>query len=102
MSSASQISEQAVVLAMDYGLFSLSGGLADFEDELELLAQAQAAQPCAGDGKALVVLSPHQNNFEIIRDASVSSDHKTPGSCLNISTCPNSVSRFGVCGSGCR
>lgn len=65
MSSASQISEQAVVLAMDYGLFSLSGGLADFEDEFELLAQAQAALPCAGDGKALVVLSPHQNNFEM-------------------------------------
>lgn len=65
MSSASQISEQAVVLAMDYGQFSLSGGLGDFEDELELLAQAQAAQPCAGDGNALVVLSPHQNNFEM-------------------------------------
>ena len=65
MSSASQISEQSVVLAMDYGQFCLSGGLGEFEDELELLERAQAAQPCAGDGNALVVLSPHQNNFEM-------------------------------------
>jgi hypothetical protein len=62
MSSASQISEQSVVLAMDYGQFTLSGHL---EDDLELLEQAQAAQPCAGDGNVLVVLSPHQNNFEM-------------------------------------
>lgn len=40
MSSASPISQQAVVLAMDYGQFSLSGGLGDFEDELEMLARA--------------------------------------------------------------
>lgn len=65
MGSASQISEQAVVLAMDYGQFSISGGLGDFDDELELLEQAQAAQPSAGNGNALVVLSPHQNNFEM-------------------------------------
>ncbi|WP_223263463.1 hypothetical protein [Rhodococcus sp. MTM3W5.2] len=65
MSSASQISEQAVVLAVDYGQFSISGGLGDYEDNLELLEQAQAAQPSAGNGNALVVLSPHQNNFEM-------------------------------------
>ncbi|MFD4182792.1 hypothetical protein [Rhodococcus sp. NPDC058514] len=65
MNSARPISEQAVVLAMDYGQFSISGGLGDFEDELELVEQAQAAQPCAGNGNALVVLSPHQNNFEM-------------------------------------
>ncbi|WP_077040400.1 hypothetical protein [Rhodococcus sp. MTM3W5.2] len=65
MSSASQISVQAVVLAVDYGQFSISGGLGDYEDYLELLEQAQAAQPSAGNGNALVVLSPHQNNFEM-------------------------------------
>lgn len=65
MGSATQISEHAVVLAMDYGQFSISGGLGDLDDDLELLEQAQAAQPSAGNGNALVVLSPHQNNFEM-------------------------------------
>ncbi len=64
MGSATQISEHAVVLAMDYGQFSISGGLGDLDDDLELLEQAQAAQPSAGNGHALVVLSPHQNNFD--------------------------------------
>ena len=50
---------------MDYGQFCLDGGLGDIDTEIELLEQAQAAQPSAGDGTMVVVLCPHQNNFEM-------------------------------------
>ncbi|GAF43703.1 hypothetical protein [Rhodococcus wratislaviensis] len=59
------VSEQSVTLVMDYGQFCVSGGLGDIDAELELLEQALATQPCAGDGNSFVVLSPHQNNFEM-------------------------------------
>ncbi|MGW4766439.1 hypothetical protein ACWEO2_00170 [Nocardia sp. NPDC004278] len=59
------IAEHAVELMMDYGQFYLHGGVGDPDSELALLDQAHAAQPCAGDGAMLVVLSPHQNNFEM-------------------------------------
>lgn len=54
-----------MVLAMDYGQFCLDGGLGDFEKEPELFEYAQADQPSAGDGTMLMVLCPHQNNFEM-------------------------------------
>ncbi|MEV0948619.1 hypothetical protein [Rhodococcus sp. NPDC049939] len=59
------VSETHVTLAMDYGQFCLDGGLGDPEDELELLHGAQSAQPSAGNGAMLLVLCPHQNNFQM-------------------------------------
>jgi hypothetical protein len=68
---ASPILETAVVLAMDYGQFCLDGGLGDIDNELELLEQAQAEQPSADDGTMIVVVCPHQNNFEMSVDVQV-------------------------------
>lgn len=59
---ASPILESAVLLAMDYGQFCLDGGLGDIDNELELLEQAQAEQPSAGDGTMIVVVCPHLNS----------------------------------------
>lgn len=70
-SQTSPVAESTVVLAMDYGQFCLDGGLGDIDNEMELLEQAQAAQPSAGDGTMLVVLCPHQNNFEMSVDVQV-------------------------------
>lgn len=67
----SPLLESTVVLAMDYGQFCLDGGLGDIDAEIELLEQAQAAQPSAGDGTMVVVLCPHQNNFEMRVDVQV-------------------------------
>ncbi|WP_132472006.1 hypothetical protein [Rhodococcus sp. SMB37] len=61
----SPILESTVVLAMDYGQFCLDGGLGDIDNEMELLDQAQEQQPSAGDGTMVVVVCPHQNNFEM-------------------------------------
>ncbi|WP_044476625.1 hypothetical protein [Rhodococcus aetherivorans] len=68
---ASPVAESTVVLAMDYGQFCLDGGLGDIDNEMTLLDQAQAAQPSAGDGTMVVVLCPHQNNFEMSVDVQV-------------------------------
>ncbi|MFI7667133.1 hypothetical protein [Nocardia sp. NPDC049526] len=62
---ANRIAEHTVELMMDYGQFCIDGGLGDPDSELDLLDQAWAQQPCAGDGNVLLVLSPHQNNFEM-------------------------------------
>jgi len=67
----SPVAESTVVLAMDYGQFCLDGGLGDIDNELELLEHAQAEQPSAGDGTMVVVLCPHQNNFEMSVDVQV-------------------------------
>lgn len=70
---ASPVAESTVVLAMDYGQFCLDGGLGYIDNEMTLLDQAQAAQPSAGDGDGtmVVVLCPHQNNFEMSVDVQV-------------------------------
>ncbi|MCD2114105.1 hypothetical protein LQ384_23605 [Rhodococcus rhodochrous] len=68
---ASPILESAVVLAMDYGQFCLDGGLGDIDNELELLEHAQAEQPSVGDGTMIVVMCPHQDNFEMSVDVQV-------------------------------
>ena len=65
------VAESTVVLAMDYGQFCLDGGLGDIDNEIELLEQAQAEQPSAGDGTMVVVVCPHQNNFEMSVDVQV-------------------------------
>ncbi|ORI19407.1 hypothetical protein BJD99_04245 [Rhodococcus sp. 1163] len=56
---------QDVTLMMDHGQFYLRGGLGDEENEFPLLEYALAAQPNSGDGLTMVVLNPHQNNFEM-------------------------------------
>ncbi|WP_063813355.1 hypothetical protein [Nocardia anaemiae] len=63
--AANRIAQQTVELMMDYGQFCIDGGFGDPDAELDLLDQAFAHRPCAGDGTALLVLSPHQNNFEM-------------------------------------
>ncbi|MEH6793055.1 MAG: hypothetical protein V7694_02875 [Rhodococcus sp. (in: high G+C Gram-positive bacteria)] len=50
---------------MDHGQFYLRGGLDDDDNEYPLLEHALAAQPYAGNGSTMVVLNPHQNNFEM-------------------------------------
>ncbi|WP_063721680.1 hypothetical protein [Nocardia vinacea] len=62
---ASRVAEHTVELMMDYGQFCIDGGLGDPDNEIDLLDRAFAQQPCAGDGTVLLVLSPHQNNFEM-------------------------------------
>ncbi|WP_454196003.1 hypothetical protein [Nocardia sp. Marseille-Q1738] len=63
--AAHPVSEETVELFMDYGQFCIDGGLGDPEKELDLLDRALAAHPYASDGSAMVVLSPHQNNFRM-------------------------------------
>ena len=57
-------------LAMDYGQFLLRGNARFDVDEMALLERAQREQPSAsaGSGGVVVVLSPHQNNFEMVID----------------------------------
>lgn len=50
-----------VIHAMDYGQFTISGG--PDVDGLQLLAAAMQHPPSAGDGRSILVRSPHQNNF---------------------------------------
>ncbi len=59
------VSAQSLTLGMDYGQFYIYGGLGDFEDAFELAELAMADHPTAGDGNTVVVLCPHQNNFEM-------------------------------------
>ena len=62
MSEAELVTAESVLHAMDYGQFTITG--ADpVADELALLPEAQDHAPSAGDGRSILVLSPHQNNF---------------------------------------
>lgn len=49
------------MLALDYGQFTITGGFAI--DDIALLADAFRRPPSASDGRSVLVLSPHQNNF---------------------------------------
>ena len=56
---------QRRTVSLDYGQFTLIGGeLEDGWDSSPLLEQA-ADVPVAGDGRLLLVLSPHQNNIQL-------------------------------------
>ena len=62
MSEAELVTAESVLHAMDYGQFTITG--ADpVADELALPPEAQDHAPSAGDGRSILVLSPHQNNF---------------------------------------
>ncbi|MEV0298517.1 hypothetical protein [Nocardia sp. NPDC050710] len=66
MSEAARLIDECTIeLFMDYGQFIIHGGTGDEDTEPDLLDRAFAARPCAGDGASLLVLSPHQNNFEM-------------------------------------
>jgi hypothetical protein len=53
------------LVRLDYGQFSLSGNLSAEADYMALLERATASSGIAGDDHGLVVISPHQNNFEM-------------------------------------
>lgn len=59
------VSAQSLTLWMDYGQFYIHGGCGDVDDAFELVDAAMANHPAAGDGNTVVVLCPHQNNFEM-------------------------------------
>lgn len=52
-----------LVVAMDYGQFLLTGGSLALSDPMALLRAAQEGDGIAADGRAVLVLSPYQNNF---------------------------------------
>lgn len=65
MSSAALIARHELTLAIDYGQFWIcgSGFAEEGSDTFELLTDALNAPPSSSDGRTVVVLSPHQNNF---------------------------------------
>lgn len=54
-----------LVVALDYGQFSICGGYRPDVDYMSLLEQAQAGPGIASYQCGLIVLSPHQNNFRM-------------------------------------
>ena len=52
-----------LVVAMDYGQFLLAGGDTGLTDPMALASEAALGEGIAADGEAILVLSPHQNNF---------------------------------------
>ena len=53
------------VVWLDYGQFSLCGSFGRSGDYMGYLHDALAGEGIAGDAYAVVVCSPHQNNFEM-------------------------------------
>jgi hypothetical protein len=70
MADARMLSTTRIAIGMDYGQFSVHGA-AGGRDDLELLEEARASPPSASDGGIVVVLSPHQNNFDMAIDIEV-------------------------------
>lgn len=62
MTTAKLVTTNNVTHALDYGYFTIAGGMADV-DEPSLLGEAQERPPSTSDGSLALVLSPHQNNF---------------------------------------
>jgi hypothetical protein len=54
-----------LVVALDYGQFSLRGSPSSDADYTDLLEEAIDGPDIAGDGTMVVVRSPHQNNFRM-------------------------------------
>ncbi|MFB2556519.1 hypothetical protein [Herbiconiux liangxiaofengii] len=65
------VNRQSAVIAMDYGQFTVSGGGAS--DPLQLVEAALTNPPSSDDGKTVLVLSPHQNNFAMPVDIEICS-----------------------------
>lgn len=65
-----RLAHHKLVLAMDYGQFIVNGGQGQ-SDELDLLERAQATPPSSSDGRTVLILSPHQNNFAMEVDVEV-------------------------------
>ncbi|WP_394840339.1 hypothetical protein LVJ94_26030 [Pendulispora rubella] len=63
--SPHRVHVQDVVVALDYGQFYLRTGYAESEDDLAVLDRAIKGDGIARGKSILIVLSPHQNNFEM-------------------------------------
>lgn len=74
MNCAKLLTTHTLVHALDYGHFTITGSDSDY-DELTLLDDAQSKPPSASDGGAILVLSPHQNNFAMQVTVELWSDH---------------------------
>ena len=59
------LSKNELTLFMDYGQFDINGGLGEWDAQLDGLNHAMADPPSYSDGTTIVVLSPHQNNFDM-------------------------------------
>ena len=67
-----------LVVRLDYGQFALIGGYSSAaEDPMELLERAIAGQRIASNELVIIVLSPHQNNFQMPLRVEVW-DHRPP------------------------
>ncbi|WP_235282418.1 hypothetical protein [Microbacterium sp. SA39] len=55
------LTSETVLHALDYGQFTITGGA--LMDDIALLADALRCPPTASDGRSVLVLSPHQNDF---------------------------------------
>lgn len=75
--NAVKLSEQSLVLFMDYGQFYLYGDDDGFGRETDLLELAMASRPAYSDGTVVIVLSPHQNNFNMHTTVEVWSSRPT-------------------------
>jgi hypothetical protein len=68
--AAHRLTNHRLTLAIDYGQFTVTGSIRD-TDTLELLAQAEAKPPSSGNCGTVLILSPHQNNFETAVDVEI-------------------------------
>jgi hypothetical protein len=67
-----------LVVRLDYGQFALIGGYSsNADDPTPLLERAIAGQRIASDERMIIVLSPHQNNFQMPLRVEVW-DHRPP------------------------
>lgn len=69
-----QLTWERQTVAMDYGHFLLVGGPSEHADDYAPLLDSATdgdASGIAGDGRMLVVISPHQNNFELELDVEI-------------------------------
>jgi len=54
-----------LVVAMDYGQFLLRGGPSAYLSDDQALLEVAQGEGVASDGNTVLVLSPHQNNFDM-------------------------------------
>jgi len=65
VTTASPLLVHDAIVALDYGQFSLCGSLERSGDYMSLLEVALQGEGIAGDNDAVLVCSPHQNNFKM-------------------------------------
>ncbi|HEU4424468.1 MAG TPA: hypothetical protein VFR67_18220, partial [Pilimelia sp.] len=66
MATGTLLMAHDAIVAMDYGQFSLCGSWDDDGgDYMQALEAALAGGGIAGNGRFVLICSPHQNNFEM-------------------------------------